>query len=162
MSPASIQSRIEKTLMESGKKLSLPESHRRVVSAVFRRVEATCDEILDWIVRPSGNLQQLSEDVPAQQAMELRLLVDRLRREIYQVQKEVMVDPLVQSRRRCIASAVSLTRVELEEVLTPGLCGYGALSPDVEAALDTKFQRLLACLSTIGSVLERNDSQGAP
>lgn len=148
--------------MQGGKRLELPESHRRVVSAVMRRVEVTCDEILDWLVRPARNLQQFSEDVSPQQASKLRVLVDHLRGEIQQVQSEIVVDPLVQSRRRCIVSAISLTRIELEEVLTPGLRGYGALSPDLEAALDAQFQRLLVCLSVIGGVLERGAFQGAP
>jgi hypothetical protein len=162
MSPASIQSRIEKGAHGERQETRAAGKSRRVVSAVIRRVEATCDEILDWMMRPGGNLQQFSEDVPAPQAVELRVLVDRLRREVHEVQKEVAVDPLVQSRRRSIASAISLTRVELEEVLTPGLRGYGTLSPNLEAALDAKFQRLLSCLSAIGSVLERGHSRGAP
>jgi hypothetical protein len=145
--------------MKSGEKMTLPESHRRVVSAVIRRVEATCDEILDLMARPGGNLQQFCEDVSEQQAVELRALVGRLRQEVSQVQMEVAMDPLVQSRRRCITSSVSLTRIELEEVLTPGLRGYGALHPSLEAALDAKFERLLACLSAIGSVLDRGNSR---
>jgi hypothetical protein len=140
--------------MKSIEKLALAETHRRIVSAVIRRVEATCDEVLDWIVRPSGNLRQFSEDVSEHQAGELRVLVERLRREIHRVQNEVAVDPSVQSRSRCIASSVSLTRVELEEVLTPGLRGYGALSPELEAALDAKFTRLLAYLYAMSSVVE--------
>jgi hypothetical protein len=148
--------------MENDEKLALPESHRRVVSAVIRRVEATCDEVLDWIARPAGNLRQLSEDVSEHEARELRSLVERLRREVQQVQDEVTVDPLVLSRSRCIASTVSLTRVELEEVLTPGLRGYGALSSEIEAALDAKFVRLLACLYAMSRVVERSGLRSAP
>jgi hypothetical protein len=148
--------------MASGKKLALSESHRRVVSALLRRVEATCEEVLDWLIRPSGNLRHLSEDVSERQAGELRALVERLRRELQRVQNEVGVDPSAQSRSRCIASSVSLTRVEIEEVLTPGLRGYGALSPDLEAALDAKFARLLACLYAMSRVVERGGSRRVP
>jgi hypothetical protein len=162
MSPASIPRSKKKANMTSGEKLVLSENHRRVVSALLRRVEATCDEVLDWIVRPGGNLRKLSEDVSEHQAGELRALVERLRREIHRVQNEVAVDPSVQPRSRCIASSVSLTRVELEEALTPGLRGYGALSPDQETALDAKFTRLLACLYAMSSVLERGGSRSAP
>jgi hypothetical protein len=148
--------------MASGEKLVLSENHRRVVSALLRRVEATCDEVLDCMVRPGGNLRQISEDVSERQAGELRSLVERLRREIERVENEMAVDPSRQPRSRCIVSSVSLTRVELEEALTPGLRGYGALSPDLEAALDAKFARLLACLYAMSSVLERGGSRSAP
>jgi len=122
-------------------------------------MKATCGEIVEWIARPGGSLCQLSEDVSEQQANELRALVEHLRREVRQVQNELVVDPLLQSRSRAIASSISLTRVELEEVLTPGLRGYGALSRDTEAALDQEFERLLSSLSAIGNVLERGHSR---
>jgi hypothetical protein len=148
--------------MESGEKLALPESHRRVVSAVLRRVDATCDEVLDWLIRPGRDLPRFSEDVSARQADELRTLVGRLRQEIVRLQNEIMVDPTVQSRSRCIASSISLTRVELEEVLTPGLRGYGALSPEIEIALDATFARLLACLYAMSKVVERGGTRSVP
>jgi hypothetical protein len=148
--------------MESGGKLALPASHRRVVSAVLRRVDATCDEVLNWLTRPGRDLRRFSEDVSARQADELRTLVGRLRQEIVRLQNEIIVDPTVQSRSRCIASSVSLTRVELEEVLTPGLRGYGALSPEIEIALDAKFARLLACLYAMSNVVERGGSRSVP
>lgn len=148
--------------MKSDEKLALPESHRRVISALLRRVEATCEEVLDWLVRPGGNLRQFYEDVSEHQAGELRALVERLHRELDRVQNEIAVDSSAQSRRRCIASSVSLTRVEIEEVLTPGLRGYGALSPDVEAALDAKFARLLACLYAMSGLVEHGGSRRAP
>ncbi|HLZ92722.1 MAG TPA: hypothetical protein VKQ28_13495 [Candidatus Acidoferrum sp.] len=127
-------------------KLDLGENHRRVVSAVLRRAESTCEEVLSGLGQPSGHLLQFQEDVGPEQAAELRRLVNQLREEIRRVEGEMLLDVSVQSRARCIASSVSLTRVEIEEVLTPGLRGYGALPAEVEAALDRKFLRLLACL----------------
>ena len=144
---------------ENGGKVELPESHRRVVSAVLRRLEVTCNEVLDWLVRPGGDLVQLCEDVSEDQKEELRLLVGRLRREVLRVQNEIEVDPSVQSRARAIAASVSLTRVELEEVLTPGLRGYGAIPQELEAALDAKFTRLLSCLYALNAVVERGGSR---
>jgi hypothetical protein len=148
--------------MESVEKLALAQTHRRVVSAVLRRVEGTCDEVLEWLIRPGRELRQFSEDISAVQADALRALVGRLRQEILRLQNEIMVDPTIQSRSRSIASSISLTRVEIEEVLTPGLRGYGALSPEIEIALDAKFARLLACLYAMSSVLEHRSSQSAP
>jgi hypothetical protein len=148
--------------MESVEKLALADTHRRIVSAVLRRVEATCDEVLEWIARPGGNLRKFSEDVSAQQASALRTLVERLHGEILRMQSQVEVDTSVQSRSRCIASSISLTRVEIEEVLTPGLRGYGALPPELEAALDAKFTRLLACLYAMSRVVDQSGPRSAP
>jgi len=146
-------------LPEHPQKLDLDPNHRRVVSAVLRRVEVTCNEVLDWLVRPGGDLVQLCEDVSEDQKEELRLLVGRLRGEVLRVQNEIEVDPSVQSRARAIAASVSLTRVELEEVLTPGLRGYGAIPQELEAALDAKFTRLLSCLYALNAVVERGGSR---
>jgi len=141
-------------------KLLLGENHRRVVSAVLRRVESTCGEVLEWLDRPGGDLLQLEEDVAPSQADELRVLVNRLREETRRVEEEIVVDPSVQSRARAVSASVSLTRVEIEEVLTPGLRGYGALHPEVEAALDAKFLRLLNCLQDMSRIAGRNRPRG--
>jgi hypothetical protein len=141
-------------------KLVLGENHRRVVSAVLRRVESTCDEVLGWLERPGGDLVQLEEDLAPGQADELRAVVERLREETRRVEEEIVVDHSVQSRARAVSASVSLTRVEIEEVLTPGLRGYGALHPEVEAALDAKFLRLLACLQAMSRIAGRNRYRG--
>jgi hypothetical protein len=88
-------------------------------------------------------------------------MVNRLREETRRVEDEIVVDASVQSRAAAVAASVSLTRVEIEEVLTPGLRGYGALGAEVEAALDAKFLRLLVCLQAMSRIAERNRSQGA-
>jgi hypothetical protein len=142
-------------------KLVLSENHRRVVSAVLRRVEHTCDEVLDWLERPSGDLLRFEEDLTPSQMDELRAQVSRLREAARRVEEELDVDATMQSRARAVAASISLTRVELEEVLTPGLRGYGALRPDVEAALDAKFGRLLGCLQAMSKIAERSRSHGA-
>jgi hypothetical protein len=147
-------------LPEKSKKLELGENHRRVVSAVLRRVEHTCDEVLEWLERPGGDLLRFEEDLSPGQAAELRAEVSRLREEARRVEEELVVDAAFQSRARAVAASISLTRVELEEVLTPGLRGYGALHPQVEAALDAKFGRLLAHLQTLGAIATRNHARG--
>src|SRR5271155_4974867 len=92
-------------LPDNPRKLELGENHRRVVSAVIRRVETTCDEVLGWLERPCGDLHQLEEDVAPKQADELRMLVRRLRGETRRVQNELVIDPSVQSRARGIAAS---------------------------------------------------------
>jgi hypothetical protein len=148
-------------LPENPGKVVLSENHRRVVSAVIRRVETTCDEVLGWLERPAGDLHQLEEDVSPKQAAQLRTLVSRLREETRRVQNEVVIDATVQSRARGIAASVSLTRTEIEEILTPGLRGYGTLAPEMEAVLDKKLSRILVCLQAMGDIAERSRSRGA-
>jgi hypothetical protein len=148
-------------LAEKPRMLVLSENHRRVVSAVVRRVETTCDEVLGWLERPNGELHKLEEDVGPKQAEELRTLVGRLREETRRVQSELVIEPSVQSRARGIAASVSHTRTEIEEIFTPGLRGYGALPPEMEAALDKKLARILACLQAMEEIAERSRSRGA-
>jgi hypothetical protein len=147
-------------LSENSRKITLGENHRRVVSSVLRRVETTCDEVIWWLERSEGDLHHFQEDVTPKQNQELRLLVQRLRGEIRHVQEELPVDATVHSRSRGIAASISLTRTELEEVVTPGLRGYGALPPETEAALDRQFSRLLVILLSLGEIAERSNSRG--
>lgn len=148
-------------MSDNPQKLHLGESHRRVVSAVLRRVESTCGEILEWIERPGGDLLQFNEDLAQSQVYELRAVVSELREETRRVEEEIAVDALVQSRARAISATISLTQVEIQEVLTPGLRGYGTLPPEVEAALDAKFMRLLDCLQRMSKIAGRKVSRGA-
>jgi hypothetical protein len=139
--------------------LVLGDNHFRVISAVLRRVETTCDEVIWWLERPAGDLHLFAEDVTPSQAQSLRALVAQLRQELRDVQKELYVSASVQSRVRGIAASLSLTRTELEEVLTPGLRGYGALPPQTEAALDRVFTRLLLALQALNDAVERGQSR---
>jgi len=148
--------------MEGVERLALPENHRRIVSAVLRHVEAMCDQVLDWMVQPSSGLRQRSNDLSKDQTDEMRALVERLRQELRSVQMELTVDRVVQSRSRAIAASISHCRVEIEEVLTPGLRGYGPLSAETELALDAKFARLLSSLHAMSNVVEHRFQQGAP
>ncbi len=145
---------------DASEKLRLGENHRRVVSAVLRRVEATCSEVTAWLERCSGLLQHLRDDISPGQAQELRSLAARLRAEVARVHEEVILDLGEQSRARGIAAAISLARVEVEEVMTPGLRGYGHLHREIEAALDVRFARLPDCLETMSDVVEPTAPRG--
>jgi hypothetical protein len=143
-------------LAEQSHELALGDNHLRVVSAVLRRVETTCDEVIWWLERREGDLHHFEEDVTPSQAQTLRASVARLRQELRGIQKELFVSPSVHSRARGIAASISLTRTELEEVLTPGLRGYGALPPQTEEALDRAFTRLLLALQALSDAVERS------
>ncbi len=147
-------------MSEVDENILLGENHRRVVSAVLRRVEATCGEVITWLERPCGLLQRLRDDVSAGQAQQLRSLAAQLRAEVTQIHEEVTLDPGEQSRVRAISAALSLTRTEIEEVMTPGLRGYGYLPREIEDALDAKFARLLDCLETMSRVVDRTPPGG--
>ena len=144
------------------KRITLGENHRRVVSAVLRRVETTCDEVLFWLDRRAGTLQTYLDDLSPRQVEQLRLLAERLRKEVARIQTGLTTDARAQSRARAIAGVLSAMRTELEEVLTPGLRGYGALEPETEAALDAKFARLLTSLESMNSVISGGRLRGAP
>ena len=83
------------------------------------------------------------------------------RKEVARIQTGLTTDARAQSRARAIAGVLSAMRTELEEVLTPGLRGYGALEPETEAALDAKFARLLTSLESMNSVISGGRLRGA-
>ncbi len=147
-------------MAEPSEKLRLGENHRRVVSAVVRRIEKTCDEVLAWLDRRPGLLHQFRNDITPEKADQLRVLVAGLREEMARFHREVTISPAVQSRARAVAGTVSFARTEIEEVMTPGLRGYGPIAPDAEAALDLRFTRFLACLEAMSDIVESPAPQG--
>ncbi len=107
-------------------------------------------------------MQTYLDDLSPRQVEQLRLLAERLRKEVARIQTGLTTDARAQSRARAIAGVLSAMRTELEEVLTPGLRGYGALEPETEAALDAKFARLLTSLESMNSVISGGRLRGAP
>lgn len=141
-------------MSESAKKLQLGENHRRVVSVLMRRVEMVCEGILQDLDRKSGLLYSLEDDLAPEHARKLRELAEKLRKEVARVESEISLDPAVRSRKRSIAARISSAIIDLEEVGGSGLRGYGAVSKELEQALDEKFARLTAVLQEMERVAE--------
>jgi hypothetical protein len=99
----------------SGEKLQLNENHRRVISILLRRVEKTCDGVLDWLDRKPGLLNRLRDDLTSEQQAQFQELINRLYKEIRRFDSEVALDPAVKSRRRAIAALLSTAQIDLEE-----------------------------------------------
>ncbi len=135
-------------------KLRLGENHRRVVSVLLREVEKMCDAILEWLDKKPGLLLRVQDDMTAEQQAGLRKLVEQLRGEIRRFDSEVTLDPAVQSRRRAIATLLSAHRINLEEVNSANLRGYGRLPDEVGRELDAKLGRLTTLLEAMSGVVE--------
>src|SRR5713226_1345054 len=136
-------------------KLRLGENHRRVVSVLLREVEKMCDAILDWLDKKPGLLLRVQDDMTAEQQAGLRKLVQQLRGEIRRFDSEVTLDPAVPSRRRAIATLLSAHRINLEEVNSGNLRGYGRLPDEVGRELDGKLGRLTTLLEAMSGVVEQ-------
>ncbi len=91
----------------------------------------------------------------AEQQAGLRKLVQQLRGEIRRFDSEVTLDPAVQSRRRAIATLLSAHRINLEEVNSANLRGYGRLPDEVGRELDGKLGRLTTLLEAMSGVVEQ-------
>src|SRR5712692_5973725 len=135
-------------------KLRLGENHRRVVSVLLREVEKMCEAILEWLDKKPGVLSWVEDDLTAEQQTRLRKLVEQLRGEIRRFDSEVTLDPAVQSRRRAIATLLSAHRIDLEEVNSANLRGYGRLPDEVGRELDAKLGRLTTLLEAMSGVVE--------
>ena len=136
-------------------KLRLGENHRRVVSVLLREVEKMCEAILEWLDKKPGVLSWVEDDLTAEQQTRLRKLVEQLRGEIRRFDSEVTLDPAVQSRRRAIATLLSAHRIDLEEVNSANLRGYGRLPDEVGRELDAKLGRLTTLLEAMSGVVEQ-------
>ncbi len=147
-------------MSEISPKLRLSENHRRVVSPVLRVVEKACDEVLAWLERRPGGLNQFRDDISSGEAEKIRAHVALLREELGRFQREAAVRPVVQSRARAVAGTVSHARIEIEEVMTPGLRGYGPITPETEAALDSRLTRLLGFLEAVSDIVESPAPRG--
>jgi hypothetical protein len=145
-------------MIENKKKLQLGENHRRVVSVLIRRIEATCEGVLHNLDRRSSLLHNVEEDLTPQQDQRLRELVGNLRSEIERVESEVTLDPVVSSRRRSIAALVSSAVIDLQEVCDSALRGYGSMPEAVERALVEKLASLMVVLEEMERIAESKDA----
>lgn len=135
-------------------KMQLSENHRRVVSVLLRNVEKAADGIVGWLDRKPGLLQRYRDEfTPAQQAR-LREMAAQLHAEVQRFYDEVELDSAYQSRRRAIAALVSSATIDLEEVNSRSLRGYGEVPTELGGELDSKLQRLLHCLEQVYAVID--------
>lgn len=141
-------------MSEARVKLRLGENHRRVVSVLLRNVEKAADGITAWLERKPGLLHRYREDLTPLQKARLREMAGQLHAEIRRFYEEVELDCSTQSRRRAIAALVSSATIDLEEVDSRSLRGYGEVPAEIGCALDAKLQRVLQCLEQIQTVIE--------
>lgn len=136
-------------------KLKLGENHRRVVSVLLRGVERACNEIEAALSDSDSLLYRVSADLSVEQQQSLRKMTDRVRAELARISSQIDLDVSVHSRRRRILALLSSSIVNLEESTPEKLRGYGELSAEAKAKLESEFASLLALLNEMESALER-------
>lgn len=140
--------------MAAAGKVVLDENHRRVVSVALRGVEKMCDAIVQVLDRTPGLLEGIQDDLGPRDAPEIRKLAERTREELRRISMEVELDRAHQSRRRSIVALLSATRIDVEEVKSPTLRGYGPIAPETEEAIDALMERLLVLVNAMSRVAE--------
>ncbi len=143
-------------------KLQLSENHRRVVSVLLRNVEKAADGIVGWLERKPGLLHRYRDDFTPTEQARLREMAAQLRAEIARFCGEVELDSATQSKRRAIAALISSAAIDLEEVNSRSLRGYGKVPEDVGRELDAKLARLLQCLELISDAVEHGGVHPRP
>ena len=136
-------------------KLKLGENHRRVVSVLLRGVERACNEIEAAVGDSDGLLYRVSADLSTEQQQYLSKMAERVRAELARITSQIELDVSVHSRRRRILALLSSSIVNLEESAPEKLRGYGELSAEARAKLESEFSRLLALLNEMESAIER-------
>ena len=138
-----------------GNKLKLGENHRRVVSVLLRGVERACDEIEAALGDSDGLLYRVSADLSTEQQQSLSKMAESVRAELARIVSQIELDVSVHSRRRRILALLSSSIVNLEESTPEKLRGYGEISAEAKAKLESEFARLLALLNEMESAVER-------
>jgi hypothetical protein len=141
-------------MSEGRVKLRLGENHRRVVSVLLRNIEKAADGITTWLERKPGLLHHYRDDFTAAQKSRLREMATQLHAEIRRFYDEVELDCAMQSRRRAIAALISSATIDLEEVNSQSLRGYGEVPEEIGHELDAKLERLLRCLEQVRTILD--------
>ena len=136
------------------KKLKLGENHRRAVSVLLRQLEQMCGQLETLLVKPSGVLLRMEDDLAAEPAGALRELAGALRAEIERQVSEIELDVKHQSRRAAIRALLSTRWADLEDSKSSGLKGYGKLPAEASAKLDRELDRLMALVEEMITAIE--------
>jgi hypothetical protein len=142
------------TLLNSPGKIQLSDNHRLAASVLFRGTERACDSALEWLDKPSTQMNELRDDVTAEEKAELRKLAAALRQEIEKLESKVQLDRSHSSRRRSIAALLSAALIDLQETQDSQLKGYGVLSPEAKKVLNDSIARMSAALQKMLAIAE--------
>jgi hypothetical protein len=135
-------------------KIELGENRRRAVSVLMRGTARACDEVEEWVARPSSVLTEVRADLTPHQETRLRELAAELKAEVGEFSTQVVLDKKTESRRRSIAAIVSTALTDLQEAEASGLQGYGPLSQDAKAVLNESIRRMAALLEQMLHIVE--------
>lgn len=139
-------------------KLKLGENHRRVISVLLRGIERACEEIDASLRDGDGIFYRVAGDLAGEQQHALRKMTERVRSELRRIVAGIELDVSAHSRRRKISALLSSSIVNLEESTPDKLRGYGELSSEAKARLETEFARLLELLNEMESLLDENSA----
>jgi hypothetical protein len=134
--------------------MELGENHRRAFSVLMRGTERACDEVAEWLERPTSGLTEIRADLTPDQKTRLRELAAKVKAEVQEFAAKVILDKKRMSRRRAVAAIVSAILIDLQEVQSSGLKGYGPLREEAKPVLDESIRRMVVLLEQMLHIAE--------
>lgn len=133
----------------------LSENHRRVLANTLRRVELAAWRLEEQITRettPHLALTRFTNPPTPEQRSALLYLVKQIRRQIARLTEDYHLEVGEQHMLRTIMGEFTLLWCDVEDIRPHKLRAYGAVNPQLQAALDSPLQRLIELVLTIDGV----------
>ncbi|MFI5339515.1 MAG: hypothetical protein ACHQ7N_06725 [Candidatus Methylomirabilales bacterium] len=119
------------------KPVALNTSQLRAVGAMLRLVEEAVDQIERLLIDPvTRTTFRLADDLDAEECRTIHAACDRLRAVLVEACGRLEIEVAGRSRRGVIRGEVSTLWAMVEDTKSPGLRGYGPLSPDAGRVVD--------------------------
>ncbi len=141
-------------------RLTLGESHRRIVSALLRGFEDMAAEISRWVDPPAGVLVSVEDRLNRRERQEVQALLARLEEELRRLAREINLDVAGRSAARSIEALVVEHLSLLQETAGGELRGYGEMDDKTRVRLAAEFARLQEIFESLLHVVRREAPRG--
>jgi hypothetical protein len=127
--------------------VALNASQLRAVGAMLGLVEEAVDQIERLLIAPViGITSRLADDLDSQERRVIHAACKRARAALIQACNRLEIETAHLSRRGAIRGEVSTLWAMLEDIKSPGLRGYGPLSPDAGRVVDGLLDEISGAL----------------
>ncbi len=136
--------------------IAVNDNQRRHFEVLLSRLEDSLGTIESLLAAPRvRHLSRVQDDVPAAFRAAAAAEIPTIQRQIERLAVAMKLRPNVVSLRRIIGAGLTTDVVRLEDSLSSGLRGYGAVDPTLPEIMDPALLRLASSLDHLASALKR-------
>ncbi|HWQ03610.1 MAG TPA: hypothetical protein VNL38_03940 [Candidatus Nitrosotenuis sp.] len=141
-------------MTSDSKTIELSENHRRPIAAMLRQIDSACAAIENWLIRSSGPLLRLDDNLTPEQVERLHTLMEKVRASVRSAAREFGLPSQRQSRRAAVVALLSVNCADLEDTMSYNLKGYGKLTEETARRIDVRISGLLNLLGEMLAIVE--------